>query len=195
MANLEKAFALDISIREADEKLPPQGIAVQADEFDKDGVVYEKDGVKVIAFEVDHGDKIKPTYGYRIEYKGHAAVVSGDTRYNQNVIKYGTGADLLIHEVAIARPELMSNLFAQAIIAHHTSPRDCGRVFAQAKPKLAAYTHLVFLSNEKVPEATLDDLVAQTRETYNGPLEVGEDLTSFEIGETVTVNRYKRSSE
>ena len=68
-------------------------------------------------------------------------------------------------------------------------------MFAQAKPKLAVYTHLVFLSNEKVPEATLDDLVAQTRDTYNGPLEVGEDLTSFEIGETVTVSRYKRSSE
>ena len=191
MANLEKAYVLDISIREADEKLPPQGIAVQADEFDKDGVVYEKDGVKVIAFEVDHGDLIKPAYGYRIEYKGHAAVISGDTRYNQNVIKYGTAADLLIHEVAIARPELMSNLFAQAIIAHHTSPHDCGRVFAQAKPKLAAYTHLVFLSNETVPEATLDDLVAQTRETYSGPLEVGEDLTSFEIGKTVTVRRFK----
>lgn len=192
MNNLEKAYALDISIREADEKLPPQGIAVQADEFDKDGVVYEKDGVKVIAFEVDHGDKIKPAYGYRIEYKGRAAVISGDTRYNQNVIKYGTGADLLIHEVAIARPELMSNLFAQAIIAHHTSPHDCGRVFTQAKPKLAAYTHLVFLSNEKVPEATLDDVVKQTRETYEGPLEVGEDLTSFEIGDTVTVKRWKQ---
>ena len=192
MTNLEKAYALDISTREADEKLPPQGIAIQTDEFDKDGVVYEKDGVKVIAFEVDHGEKIKPAYGYRIEYKGHAAVISGDTRYNQNVIKYGTRADLLIHEVAIARPDLMSNLFAQAIIAHHTSPHDGGRVFAQAKPKLAAYTHLVFLSSEKVPEATLDDIVSQTRETYDGPLEVGEDLTSFEIGDTVTVTRWKQ---
>jgi ribonuclease Z len=191
MTNLEKAYALDISIREADEKLPPQGIAVNVEEFDKDGVVYEKDGVKVIAFEVDHGPAIKPAYGYRIEYKGHMAVISGDTRYNENVIKYGTGVDLLIHEVAIARPELMSNLFAQFIIAHHTSPHDAGRVFAQAKPKLAAYTHLVFLSNETVTEATLDDLVAQTRETYSGPLEVGEDLTSFEIGETVTVHRTK----
>ena len=191
MTNLEKAYALDISIREVDEKLPPQGIAVNVEEFDKDSVVYEKDGVKVIAFEVDHGAAIKPAYGYRIEYKGHAAVISGDTRFSENVIKYGTGVDLLIHEVAIARPELMSNLFAQFIIAHHTSPHDCGRVFAQAKPKLAAYTHLVFLSNEKVPEATLDDLVAQTRETYSGPLEVGEDLTSFEIGETVTVRRVK----
>jgi ribonuclease Z len=33
--------------------------------------------------------------------------------------------------------------------------------------------------------------VAQTRETYQGPLEVGEDLTSFEIGDTVTVRRLK----
>lgn len=191
MENLQKAYALDISIRETDEKLPPSGIAVNVEEFAKDGVVYEKGGVEVIAFEVDHGDAIKPSYGYRIEYKDHAAVISGDTRYNQNVIKYGTGADLLIHEVCIARPELLSFPFAKAILAHHTSPHDAGRVFAQAKPKLAAYTHLSFLSSEKIPEPTLDDVVSQTRETYDGPLEVGEDLTSFEIGDTVTVKRWK----
>jgi ribonuclease Z len=192
MTNLEKAYALDISIREADEKLPQQGVAIDVEEFAADGVVFERDGVKVTAFQVDHGDVIKPAYGYRVDYKGRSAVISGDTRYNANVIKYGTGVDLLIHEVALARPELMSNLFAQAIIAHHTSPRDCGRVFTEAKPKLAAYTHLVFLSNEQVPEATLDDLVKQTRETYDGPLEVGEDLTSFEIGDTVTVTRWQQ---
>lgn len=51
---------------------------------------------------------------------------------------------------------------------------------------------VVFLSNEKVPEATLDDLVKQTREAYDGLLEVGEDLTSFEIGDTVTITRWKQ---
>lgn len=192
MDNLQKAYSLDRDIREIDEKLPPSGIAVNVEEFGKDGVVYDKDGVKVTAFEVDHGDAIKPAYGYRIDYKGHAAVISGDTRYNQNVIKYGTGADLLIHEVCIARPELLSFAFAKTILAHHTSPHDAGRVFAQAKPKLAAYTHLSFLSNENIPEPTLDDVVKQTRETYDGPLEVGEDLTSFEIGDTVTVHRWKQ---
>jgi hypothetical protein len=30
---------------------------------------------------------------------------------------------------------------------------------------------------------------SRKRETYAGPLEVGEDLTSFEIGDTVTVHR------
>lgn len=190
MSNLEKAYALDIKIRLEDQKLPPEGIATNVVEFDKDGVVYEKNGVKVIAFEVDHGPAIKPAVGYRIEYKDHSVLISGDTRYNQNVIKYGTGVDLLIHEVALARPELMSNLFVKVILAHHTTPREAGMVFTQAKPKLAVYTHIDLQSTPHVPEASLNDLVAETRQTYGGPLEVGEDLMSFEIGDQVTVRRF-----
>src|SRR5713101_9752543 len=45
MSNLEKAYALDIKIRIEDEKLPPQGIATIVEEFDQDGIVYEKNGV------------------------------------------------------------------------------------------------------------------------------------------------------
>jgi ribonuclease Z len=189
MENLERAYALDIKIRIADEKLPPAGVAVDVEEFDSDGVVYEKNGVKVIAFEVDHGDVIKPAYGYRIEYAGRVAVISGDTRYNTNVIKYGAGADLLVHEVAVARPKLMQDAHIQRIVAHHVTPREAGRVFAQARPKLAAFTHFVMLASEKIPPPTLDDLLAETRQSYDGPLELGEDLMSFEIGETVIVHR------
>ncbi len=191
MENLEKAYALDVKIRIEDEKLPPEGIAVKVEEFDKEGVVYEKRGVKVTAFEVNHGDAIKPAFGYRIDYKGHSAVISGDTRYNQNVIKYGTGADLLIHEVAMAAPALTQIPAMQRIIAHHTTPKEAGMVFAKAKPKLAVYTHIVLLGNDKIAEPSLDDLIAETRQTYDGPLEIGEDLTSFEIGDTVTVHHFK----
>jgi ribonuclease Z len=192
MDGLQKAYALDIKIRHEDEGLPLSGIAVETHEFDKDGVVYEKDGVKVIAFTVDHGAAIKPAVGYRIEYQGHAVTISGDTRYDENVIKYGTGADVLIHELGTARPELRALPFAQKILAHHTSPHDVGRVFTQAKPKLAVYTHIVMLSNEKIPEPTLADIEAETRETYAGPLVFGEDLMAFEIGDTVTVHPFKR---
>jgi ribonuclease Z len=143
----------------------------------------------VTAFEVDHGDVIKPAYGYRIDYGGRAAVISGDTRYNENVVKYGAGADLLVHEVAIARPDLMSEPFIQRIMAHHTTAREAGMVFSRTKPRLAAYTHLVFLASQKIPPATLDDLVAETRQTYGGALEIGEDLMSFEIGDEVVVRR------
>ena len=152
-------------------------------------MVYEQDGVRVIAFEVDHGDVIKPCYGYRVEYGGRVAVFSSDTRYNENVIKYGAGADLLVHEVAMARPELMKEAYIQRIVGHHTVPYDCGRVFAQTKPKLAAFTHIVLLASPTIPPPTLQELVAETRRTYDGPLEVGEDLMSFEIGDTVTVKR------
>jgi len=191
MENLQKAYALDIRIRVADEKLPPAGVAVKAEEFSKDGAVFDEGGVKVTAFEVDHGDAIKPAYGYRVDYKGHSAVISGDTRYNKNVIKYGTGADVLIHEVGSARPELMASSEAvRRIIAHHTTPKECGEVFAQAKPKLAVYTHIVLLSSEKISEPTLEDVVAETRQTYSGPLQLGEDLMAFEIGEVVTVKPF-----
>ncbi len=188
MSNLEKAYALDIKIRLDDEKLPPEGIATAVDEFDRDGVVFEKNGVKVIAFTVDHGAAIKPAVGYRIEYKGHAVVISGDTRYDQNVIKYGTSADLLVHEVGSARPELLAaSVPVQRIIAHHTTPREAGMVFAQAKPKMAVYSHLVFLAGETIAEQTPEDIIAETRQSYDGPLMVGEDLMSFDIGDTVTV--------
>ena len=191
MSNLEKAYALDIKIRIEDEKLPPQGIATAVEEFENDGVVYEQNGVRVIAFTVDHGPAIKPAVGYRIEYGGRSVVISGDTRYDQNVIKYGTGADLIIHEVCVARPELLGNAIVQRIMAHHTNPQEAGRVFSQAKPKLAAYSHLVLLVTDATPPITDTDIVVETRKTYDGPLEVGEDLMSFEIGTTVRVHRYK----
>lgn len=188
MTNLEKAYALDIKIRLEDEKIPPEGIAIATEEFEQDGVVYDKDGVKVIAFTVDHGAAIKPAVGYRIEYNGHAVLISGDTRYDQNVIKYGTDVDLLLHEVCIAHPELLSsNIYMRRVVDHHTTPREAGQVFSLAKPKLAAYTHLVFLASDSIPRASVDDIVAGTRETYSGPLQVGEDLMSFDIGDTVTV--------
>ena len=191
MENLERAYADDIRIRHADEKFPLSGIATDVTEFDSDGVVYEKDGVKVIAFEVDHGDVIKPCYGYRFEYAGRVAVLSSDTRYNANVIKHGAGADLLVHEVASARPELMKDAAVQRIIVHHTTPREAGRVFTQTKPKLAVYTHLVLIGSPQVPAPIIDDIVAETRETYGGPLAVGEDLMAFDIGDTVSVSRWQ----
>jgi ribonuclease Z len=103
--------------------------------------------------------------------------------------EYGTASDLLIHEVGSARKELMVNLFAQRIIAHHTTPSEAGQVFTRAKPKLAVYTHIVLLSSATISEPTLDEVVAETRQIYDGPLEVGEDLMAFEIGDTVTVRK------
>src|SRR5258707_15490553 len=86
IAKLEEAYADDIRIRVADEKLPPDRIATLVEEYERDGKDYEKDGLKVIPFEVDHGDVIKPTYSYHIEYKARAARLSDCTRCKQNAV-------------------------------------------------------------------------------------------------------------
>lgn len=189
MRHLEAAYSRDLEIRIEDEKLAREHAAITTEEFVQDGVVYEAGRLRVIAFTVDHGVAIKPAYGYRIEYDDRSAVISGDTRYNENVVKFGTGADLLVHEVAMARPELRFEPHIQRILNHHTTPHEAGLVFARTKPKLAAYTHLVMLASASVPAPSIQDLIAQTRETYSGPLEIGEDLMSFEISDSIKVQR------
>jgi ribonuclease Z len=183
ITNLQRAYAADIRIRIADEHYPPEGVNVIADEFAAEGVVYEKNGVRVTAFEVNHGDEIKPAYGYRVDYKGRSIVISGDTRFNENVIKYGTGVDVLIHEVAAVHPELLKDPQVVRVMAHHTSPQEAGTVFTRAHPKLAVYTHFTLLARPPVPAVTVAEVIAQTRETYSGPLEAGEDLMTIELYE------------
>lgn len=183
MTNLERAYSADIKIRLADENYPPEGVRIVAEEYASEGIVYEKDGVRVTAFEVDHGDVIKPAFGYRIDYRGRSVVISGDTRFSENVIKHGTGADVLIHEVMAVRPELLQDPQVKRVMDHHTSPQEAGTVFARAKPKLAVYTHLVLRSGPNAPALSPEEILAQTRETYGGPVEVGEDLLTVEIAE------------
>jgi ribonuclease Z len=45
------------------------------------------------------------------------------------------------------------------------------------------------LASDTIPAPSVEDLIAETRQTYDGPLEVGEDLMQFAIGDTVTVRR------
>jgi ribonuclease Z len=189
MANLEKAYAADVRIRIADQLLPPAGGKFITEEFSSDGVVYERDGVRVTAFEVDHGVEIKPAYGYRIDYQGRSVLISGDTRFSENLIRNGAGVDLLVHAIAGSKPELLQNPIVKRILDHHTLPPEAATVFNRTKPKLAVYTHFVLQRTETVTPPTVEEIVAETRKTYSGPLQVGEDLMSFDITEAgVKVN-------
>ena len=189
MENLEKAYDWDIRIRMADQKLARENVAVSVTEI-SEGVVYDSDGVKVTAFEVDHGDLVKPAFGYRIDYGGRSAVISGDTRFNENLIKYATGTDLLIHQVAAVRPELLTSPVFQVILAHHTKPDEAGVVFARTKPKLAVFYHFSLLSTKQVKPMTVQEVVELAHKNYSGPIVAGEDLMVFHIGrEGVTVSK------
>lgn len=183
MSALRTAYAADLRIRVADERLNPEGAAINATDIEQ-GWRYEHNGVVVTAFNVDHGDLIKPSLGYRVEYAGHSVVISGDTRPSENLIRFAQGADVLVHEVADARPELLrSSQAARLIIGHHTTPADAGRVFSRVKPRLAVYTHIVLMTTDPAIRApTVEEVMAATRTTYAGPLVAGEDLMRIEVG-------------
>ena len=61
------------------------------------GVVWEKDGLRVTMFDVDHAPVV-PAVGYKFEYNGKSVVVSGDTKPTTATIEMARGADLLVHE-------------------------------------------------------------------------------------------------
>lgn len=182
MTHLEKAYSWDIETRIADQKLKRENVTPEGSDL-AEGVVYDEDGVKITVFEVDHGDLIKKVFGYRIDYDGRSMVITGDTKYSENTVKYATGVDLLLHTVAGIRQELLDSAkFWGVIMAHHSTPEDAGRVFAKARPKLAAYTHLALLTNGKIKPLSYPEVVEATRKTYDGPVVVGKDLMTFVIG-------------
>jgi ribonuclease Z len=185
MDHLREAYAFDIHIRrDVDTKLPGAGAEVVAKDIEE-GVVYNSAGVKVTAFLVDHGE-IKPAFGYRVDYGGRSVTMSGDTRPSENLIKFAQGTDVLIHEVI--DPEAFEGTVTadskeqrNKIIEHHTTPEQAGIVFSRVKPRLAVYSHIV--------PPDVPNVVPHTRKTYAGPLEVGEDLMSIDIGNKIEVHR------
>ncbi len=180
MDGLANAYGGDIRGREQEQHLPAAGVAAEVDEFSQDGVVYEHDGVKVTAFTVEHG--IKPAVGYRVDYGGRSVVLSGDTSFSENVITYGARADLVVHEVAVFASELLKQPSFQHIQSIHVTPSQAGTVFARIHPKLAVYSHIAQLGTPAAPAPGLAEIIGETRQTYQGPLVVGEDLMTFDVG-------------
>jgi ribonuclease Z len=182
MDNLAKAYDWDVRTRIADQKLAAEDVAIAVTEF-AEGVVYDRDGLKVTAFEVDHGELVKPAFGFRIDYRGRSVVISGDTRPSENLIKHAAGTDLLIHEVAAASDAFLKKSPAvQLILAHHTRPEEAGTVFSRVKPKLAVLYHFSLLGAPGFPAPMEHEVFEGVRKTYAGPLVIGEDLMPFSIG-------------
>ena len=181
---LAEAFSDDVRIRQADEQITAAATQIAAQDFQGDGVVFDEAGVKVTAFAVNHGELIKPSVGYRIDYGPRSVTISGDTKLDENLIKHAAGTDLLIHEVFAMSAQLATLPQLKPVADHHTSPEQAGTVFSRVKPKLAAFSHIVALG------VTAEEIASRTRGTYKGQLEVGDDLMRFIIGDSVIVKKW-----
>lgn len=168
-------------------------LEVNVDEFEngKEGEVYDQDGVTVAVFPVEHDDG-NPAFGYRIDYNDRSVVLSGDTSYHENVVEYGKGADLIVHNiVAISDEALEEQPGLEEALNKLTPPEDAAKVFEETDPKLAVYSHIVMhgISLDEMEDYIIDE----TREAgYDGPLEMGEDRSVIKIGDDVEISHHEQ---
>lgn len=175
--------------------LPPTGAGLQSEAFPMPNVgavarvLDTPNGVSIKAFSVDH-PPVQRAVGYRIEYRGLAVVITGNTKKSESVQFHAQGADILIHE-AIGRDVLdsMINAAVQAgdtrhaqilddTIRSHTSSIQAAEVAAAADVK-----HLVFyqitppLSTDRLEQVFLSGV----DEVFEGEVTLSEDGTLISL--------------
>jgi len=75
----------------------------------------------------------------------------------------------------------MEKAWIRRILDHHTMPSEAATVFNRTQPKLAVYTHFTQQGTRTIPEPTVEEILAETRKTYSGALQAGEDLMSLDL--------------
>jgi ribonuclease Z len=192
VAGLRQAYKWDVDYRQI-VGIPSPGSPIEANEIGT-GVVFDKDGVKITAFNVAHmpiipgtnrvGALSGATYGFRVDYAGRSVAFSGDLRVGpgSELIKHGRGADVVVHEVQVPSPGPSAEAArANVSLSVHSTPEEAGWAFAQMRPRLAVYSHII------PPQTTSEELSAATRPFYDGPLLTAFDLMTLVIGDHIEV--------
>lgn len=177
--HLEAAHGADIGYRTGYTGLDGAAASMGATELEGEGVVYDEDGVRIVAFTVDHGP-VKPAYGYRLEFRDRVVVISGDTTYSSNLVEHARGADLLVHEIAAADADLLArNPRLGRVMAYHTDPQQMRRMLADARPRATVLNHVLELGlgARQALDALLED--------HPDTLHLGQDLLRVGVGETI----------
>ena len=172
--NILKAFQDDIKYRIYGlEPANNEGWRVNAHEI-REGMVYEDTNVTVEAFLVKHGTW-PDAYGYRFTTPDKVIVISGDTAPCENIIKYGQGGDILIHEVYYKKAfDEKDEFWKRYHSTNHTSTYELAEIANKSRPGVLVLYHVLFWGGS---EQEILDEIAQG---YDGNVLVGADLQVFE---------------
>ena len=142
-----------------------------------DGVVFEADGVRVIAAPTDHAP-VHPTVGYRIEHEGRSLVLAGDTVPCEGLDRLCAGADMYVQTVL--RRSLVEQIPMQRFLDtmdYHSSTHQTGQTAARASVGKVVLTHMV-----PAPfPGTEHEWIAEVAEAYDGPVVIAEDLLVLDV--------------
>jgi len=151
----------------------PDMYKVAVTEISKDGIVFANNDVTVEAFTVSHGD-IEPAYGYRITTPDKTIVISGDTTYNENLIKKAKNADILIHEVISHEGwSALDKNWQNYHQLSHTLTTDLAKIANKTKPDLLVLTHVLHYG------APIDTAYNEVSALYDGKVVLANDLDEY----------------
>ena len=177
-AKLLEAYRYDVELRMADEGRQALAPLIRPHEITGPGEVFKDDRVRVTAALNDH-PPIRHSFAYRIDSSDRSIVISGDTKYSDNVVKLAKGADVLVHEVVSRefwdRPDApQPREVVRHILASHTDVVDVGRVAAAAEVKTLVLSHFVPTEGPGTP--TEEEWLAGARRHFKGRILIGRDL-------------------
>lgn len=177
-SRLLEAYRYDIELRMADEGRPPLAPLIRPHEITSDGEVFKDGNVRVTAALNEH-PPIRHSFAYRFETADRSIVISGDTRYSQNVVRLARGADVLVHEVVSRdfweRPDApQPPAVVRHILASHTDAADAGRVAHEAGVRILVLSHYVPTEGPGAP--TDSEWLAGARRHFKGKIVLGRDL-------------------
>jgi ribonuclease Z len=138
------------------------------------GLVFEEDGLKVIAARTDHRP-VEPTLGYRFEHGGKAVVLAGDTVPCDGLDELCRGADVYVQTVL--RDDLVSMVPMQRFkdtIDYHSTVVQAAQTAARCGVGTLVLTHQV----PTPPPGAADEWIGIAREHFAGEIVFGEDLTT-----------------
>jgi ribonuclease BN (tRNA processing enzyme) len=139
-----------------------------------EGLIYKDKNIMVEAFKVPHGG-FDDAYGFKFTSEDKVIVFSGDTGPSKTLEKFASGADILVHEVYSNAGFLEKTQDWQKYHQeHHTSTFEVGEIASRVKPKLLILSHILFWGSTK------DEILQETRSTYDGEITIAEDLMVFE---------------
>ena len=197
VAGFNQGYAIDATYRVAhhgEETMPPSGAggsaqAFQFEEGQEQQVVYDKGGVKITAFIVDH-DPVRPAVGYRFEYKDRSIVFSGDAAKTPSIAKACNGCDIMVHEAL--NPKMVGTVNAAVAKAgnkrlakitsdipdYHASPVEAAETAKDGKAKMLVFSHIV----PAVPLRYLNALwLDEVSDAYDGEVVMGQDGMLFSL--------------
>ncbi len=174
VAGMEQMLAPDVSYRIAhhDDLTEPPQLDVREVST---GVVFEQDGVRVLAAGTDH-KPVEPTFGFRIEHDGKAVVLGGDGVPCDGLDELCAGADVYVQTVL--REDLV-RLVPSArfndILDYHSTVQQAAQTAAEAGVKVLVLTHQI----PAPAPGTDDEWRAMAAEHFDGEIVVGKDLTTI----------------